>query len=225
VWDAKGAVQIRRLSRPGAVALAACLAAGGLTSGFALALSSGASGNRSATAADLFGVFRSGDPAAPEAELAHMEQDVGVTSSDRAQRRILGTDLGQFHSRLVAVPARGGENVCFALLGRTVYQPAASYCYRPRGAGQPAALAGERFSVMGLWGLMDDGRGGTQVFGVAEDSVKSMRVMVAGAWRDLPIARNGFYLDLPGVPHDQAGLVEAILQDGTKQLHDIQTGS
>jgi hypothetical protein len=77
---------------------------------------------------------------------------------------------------------------------------------------------------MGLWGVMDEGRGGTQVFGVAEDSVKSIRVRVAGAWLEMAIRRNGFYLDLPGVPHDQAGVVEATLEDGTKQVHDIQTG-
>jgi hypothetical protein len=206
------------------VVFASCVCAAGLISGLVLALSSGASGGEPSKAADLFGVFRAGTSAAPEPELAHMEQDVGVTGQDRKQRRILGSDLGQFESRLVAFPARGGQNVCFALLGRTVYQPAASYCYQPRGEGLPAALAGERFSVMGLWGVMDNGRGGTQVFGVAEDGVKSMRVMVAGAWRDLRIDRNGFYLDLPGVPQKQVGIVEATLADGAKQIHDIQTG-
>jgi hypothetical protein len=194
-----------------------------LISGLVLTLSSGASGSEPPKAADLFAVFRAGESAAPDPEITHVEQEVGVTPADRKRRRILGSDLGQFDSRLVAFPARGGQNVCFALLGRTVYQPAASYCYQPRGEGLPAKLAGERFSVVGLWGVID-GSGGTQVFGVAEDSVKSIRVMVAGAWREVPIERNGFYLDLPGVPHRQVGIVEATLADGTKQIHDIQTG-
>jgi hypothetical protein len=216
-------MSVRGLSRRVPLALFACVITAGLATAFALVLSSGASGTGSLVAADLFDVFQTGDPAGPEPELAHMEQDVGVAAADREQRRILGSDLGQFDSRLVAFPARGGENVCFALLGRTVYQPAASYCYEPRGDGLPAKLADERFSVMGLWGVID-GNGGTQVFGIAEDSVKSIRVMVAGAWRDVPIERNGFYLDLPGVPHRQVGIVEATLADGTKQIHDIQTG-
>jgi hypothetical protein len=216
-------MRVRGVPRRVLLALCACVTTAALASGLVLVLSSEASGTGSPAAADLFDVFQTGDPAAPEPELAHMEQDVGVAAVDRKQRRILGANLGQFDSRLVAFPARGGQNVCFALLGRTVYQPAASYCYQPRGAGLPAKLAGERFSVVGLWGVID-GNGGTQVFGVAEDSVKSIRVMVAGAWRDVPIERNGFYLDLPGVPHRQVGTVEATLTDGTKQIHDIQTG-
>jgi hypothetical protein len=48
--------------------------------------------------------------------------------------------------------------------------------------------------------------------------------MVAGSWQILSIKRNGFYLDLPGVPHSAVGVVEATLLNGTKQIHDVQTG-
>jgi hypothetical protein len=62
------------------------------------------------------------------------------------------------------------------------------------------------------------------VFGVAEDSVTSLRVLVSGAWRELPVANNGFYVDLPGVQRSEVGTVEATLSDGSKQVHDLQTG-
>jgi hypothetical protein len=65
---------------------------------------------------------------------------------------------------------------------------------------------------------------GTQVFGVAEDDVASVRVLAAGSWHEIPITNNALYLDLPGVPRSDASTVEVTLSDGSTQLHDLQTG-
>ena len=66
---------------------------------------------------------------------------------------------------------------------------------------------------------------GVQVFGVVDDDVASARVQVNGAWLPLRLARNGFYLDLPGVSYDQMGRFEATLRDGSTQIHDIRTAT
>lgn len=211
----------RRTSRRLLISLGACSA--GLVTGVALAFSTGASSSKGPPARDSFAVFGTGLAAAPESEIADLAEDVGVDARDRTQFRVLGAGLGRFHSRLVAFPARSGNNICYSLLGATPRDPGMSYCYQPRGSGLPAGLVGERFSVVALQSVTDE-QVGTQVFGVAEDGVKAIRVLVAGSWNDVSIKRNGFYLDLPGVPHADVGVVEATLADGSKQVHDIQTG-
>lgn len=211
----------RRIPARVLVAVAVCVAGG--VFGAALALSSGAAGGGKPVAGDEFGVFASGAPASVEPRLVSLADQVGVDASDKSHFRVLATGLGQFNSRLVAFPARSGENVCYSLLGASQYDPGMSYCYQPRGDNLPAGLAGERFSVVALQARID-GVTGTQVFGVAENNVKSIRVNVAGNWRDAPITRNGFYLDLAGVPLSDVGIVEATLANGSTQVHDIQTG-
>jgi hypothetical protein len=155
--------------------------------------------------------------------LAATADAVGLDAKDKTQFRVLSAGLGEFHSRLVAFPARSGTVVCYALLGPQAVDPAMSYCYPPEDAGAPAKLRGEQFSAVALQSVVD-GRTSTQLFGVVEDGVKSIRVMVAGSWLGVPIKRNGFYLDLPGVQHRAVGIVEATLVEGSTQIHDIQTG-
>jgi hypothetical protein len=195
----------------------------GIVSGAALALSTAASGGEGPVARDSFAVFTGGGPAAPESELTSLADQVGVDAKDKTQFRVLAAGLGQFHSRLVAFPARSGHVICFSLLGAKNEDPGLSACYAPRDDSAPDQLRGERFSVVALQSIVA-GEVETQVFGVAENSVTSIRVMVDGSWRDLSIKRNGFYLDLPGVAHAKVGLVEATLANGSTQLHNIRTG-
>jgi len=203
------------------VAVGACSAA--LAASVTLALSTNAAGVQAPAARDSFAVFSTGPAAAPEPEVAHLADYVGVDGTDRTQFRVLAAGLGRFHSRLVAFPARSGNNVCYSLLAARLADPGMSYCYAPDSAARPLGLAGERFSAVALQSVTD-GQLGTQLFGVAEDTVSAIRVNVAGSWRAVQIKRNGFYVDFPGVAHADVGLVEATLDTGLKQLHDIQTG-
>ena len=70
-----------------------------------------------------------------------------------------------------------------------------------------------------------DGEVRVDIFGVAYDDVTSLRVQVGDEWRLVPlVSPNGFYLSLSGVSRDQLGHFEATLEDGTVQVHDLQTG-
>jgi hypothetical protein len=143
--------------------------------------------------------------------------------ADLSRGRILAAGVGRFGSRVVAFPSQTGSTVCYSLLGRTPHDPAMSYCYQPLAPDNPAAVKGEHFSAVALYSNID-GKAGTQLFGIAFDDVKALRVNVAGHWRAVPLHDNGFYLDLPNVAQADVGMVEATLSDGTVQQHDIQTG-
>jgi hypothetical protein len=173
-----------------------------------------------------FSVFTKTDSAAkPDEEVASIATDLNATAADLQHFQVLADHLGSFQSTLIAFPAMSGRNVCYSLLGATRTDPGMSYCYRPRSPHAPPGLVGERFSVVAPESRTGDKLDvGTQVFGVAEDSVTSLRVLVSGAWRELPIANNGFYVNLPGVQRSEVGTVEATLSDGSKQFHDLQTG-
>ena len=172
-----------------------------------------------------FSVFARAESAKPDEEVTSIATDLNATAADRDHFQVLADNLGSFQSRLMAFPAMSGRNVCYSLLGTTVGHRGMSYCYRPHSSHAPPELADERFSVVAPeFRTGDSLEVDTQVFGVAEDDVASLRVLVAGTWRQLQIANNGFYLDLPGVPRSKAGIVEATLTDGSKQLHDLQTG-
>jgi len=159
---------------------------------------------------------------APEPELASTFTG-GDEQANQAKTHVLARGVGRHDSRLVAFPSPTGSSVCYALLGRTPHDPAMSYCYQPLAPDNPAAIRGEHFSAVALYSNID-GKAGTQLFGIAFDDVKSMRVNVAGAWQAVPVKHNGFYLDLPNVAQADVGTVEATLSDGTVQRHDIQTG-
>lgn len=195
-----------------------------MAAGAILVLSTGASGSRNAPpASDLFSIFAKGAPTPAEPAIADLPEQVGGRRADLAKLRLLGDNLGRFDSRLVAFPARGGRTICYSLLGKTAEEPGMSYCYQPGNSVMPAKLADEHFSAVALESVRDS-QVGVQLFGVAFDDVVSLRVHVGDNWIGVPLANNGFYLDLPGVPHDLVGLVEATLANGTKQVHDIQTG-
>ena len=161
----------------------------------------------------------------PDATVKTIAADLGATAADLQYFHVLGDGLGTFRSRLVAFPATSGRNVCYSILGPASTDPGMSYCYRPGDTHAPRGIAGERFSVVALESRTGaDLDVGTQVFGVAEDSVASLRVLVSGAWRKVPITNNGFYLDVPGVPRSDVGTVQATLVDGSEQVHDLRTG-
>jgi len=185
------------------------------------------SGN-SATAASpaaLFSAFSASAAGPADDQVRAIADDVGADAQDLSTVRTLTSELGRFHSRLVAFPSFHGQNICYSLLGAEPTDPGMTYCYRPRYAGAPAGLAGEHFSVSALEGHTGpDGDVGTQGLGVAEDGVVGARVLVAGSWRKIPITDNALYLDLPGVPRSDVGTLEVTLSDGSTQLHDLQTG-
>jgi hypothetical protein len=112
--------------------------------------------------------------------------------------------------------------VCYGLLGRTKTDPASSYCYAPNGGAIPE-LAGGHFKPSAIGEYI--GTPDVQFYGVASDSVRSLRLEVGGAWRSVPISRNGFYLDLAGVALEDLGIAEGTLVDGTVQRYNMRTGS
>lgn len=160
--------------------------------------------------------------------LAHSEPgvtDVGPPlpePADISKMRLLTNGVGRFDSRLVAFPTETGASICFSLVGSTGLAPAMSTCWRPHDPDLPESLRGQHFDAVALYSF--DGAPTVQLFGVAFDDVKKMRVQVSSAWRDVPVTNNGFYLEIPGVQHEEVGIVEATLADGTIQVHDIQKG-
>jgi len=178
-----------------------------------------ASRSQPPSAVGLYSAFTHGRPAAVDAQLA---DTMSASNADSAKLRVLASGLGRFNSRLLAFPSRGGSSVCYSLLGAQPTDPAASYCYQPTGPAMSKALAGEHFSPMALWASLG-GRPGVQLFGLAFDDVRSLRVNVAGNWRNVPLSGNGFYLDLPGVAQSDVGAVEATLANGSTQSHDMRS--
>ena len=201
----------------------ACGVLAGVTVGGAAALSS-AGKTPAPSALSAFSVFSSTETAAVEPAIADLAASIGVDRGNMARLRVLTSDRGRFVSRLVAFPSASGGTICYALLGQTADDPAASYCYQPKGLGLPTGLAGQHFSPLALESRIN-GELGVQLFGVAFDDVEKLRVEVAGGWRDVSLANNGFYLDMPGVAHSQVGKVEATLSDGSTRIHDIQQGA
>jgi hypothetical protein len=178
-----------------------------------------------ASAAALFSAFSAPAAGPADGQVRAIADDAGADGQDLSSVRTLSSELGRFHSRLVAFPSFHGQNICYSLLGAQPTDPGMTYCYRPHYASAPAGLADERFSVSALEGHTGPGGDvGTQVFGVAEDGVVGARVLVAGTWHTMPITDNALYLDLPGVPRSDVSTVEVTLSDGSTQLHDLQTG-
>jgi hypothetical protein len=197
------------------------VAAAAAAVGSSLAVTHTSGAGRNLDARSAFAVFDSLPAAAPPAEVA---KSPGISRGEIAQTRILGSDLGRFHSRLFIYPANGDRNVCFGLVAATPLDPGMVYCYSPGNPSAPPEIAGEHFSVVAPE-TVSDGTVGVQLFGVIDDDVTTARVQVNGSWRPVRLARNGFYLDLPGVSYAQMGRFEATLKDGSTQIHDIQTGT
>jgi hypothetical protein len=197
------------------------VAAGAAAAGSGLALTHGSGAGRNLDARSDFAVFHSLPPAAPPSEVA---SSPSLSRGEIAQTRVLGTDLGRFHSRLFIYPANDNRNVCFGLVAASPKDPGMVYCYSPGNPSAPPEIAGEHFSVVAPESV-SDGTVGVQLFGVVDDEVARARVQIGGEWRPVHLARNGFYLDLPGVSYDQMGHFEVTLRDKTTQTHDIATGS
>jgi hypothetical protein len=170
-----------------------------------------------------YAAFRSGGSVTRDARLAGIGEGIAhVDRPDLGRARTLLNDVGKYASDVVAFPSAGGGNLCYALLAKQLGDPGMAYCYQPKGENVPGPLAGQHFHAAALE-VNDDGVL-TQLFGLAFDDVKSIRVSVAGEWRHVPVTTNGFYLELPGVPHRDVGVVEATLANGERQIHDIQQG-
>lgn len=164
-------------------------------------------------------------PTHTEPEVAHLLEGVGANPGDENQFRVLARDLGPFNSRLVAVSARAGRTICYALLGEKPTDPAGSYCYQPHNPIFPPSVTRRHFDVMASTSYTD-GAARTQLFGIAFDDVAEIRAQVKGEWVDVPLRNNGFYLHLPGVDTrvGDVPLVEATLQNGSKQYYNVLTG-
>jgi hypothetical protein len=201
--------------------LAVLVAAGAAATGASLALTHGSGAGRNFDARSAFAVFASLPAVAPPLEVA---ASPSLARGDLAQTRVLGANLGRFHSRLFIFPANDDRNVCFGLVGATAADPGMTYCYSPGNPAAPSEIAGEHFSVVAPESVVG-GTVGVQLFGVVDDDVASARVQVRGVWRPVQLARNSFYLDLPGVSYEQMGEFEATLKDGSAQVHDIRTGT
>ena len=189
--------------------------------GASLALTHSSGAGRNLDARSAFAVFDSLPAVAPAAEVA---KSPSLAGGEIAQTRVLGSDLGRFHSRLFIYPANDDRNVCFGLVAASPQDPGMVYCYSPGSPSAPPEIAGEHFSVVAPESV-SDGTVGVQLFGVVDDDVASARVQVDGIWRPVRLARNGFYLDLPGISYEQMGPFEAALKDGSTQIHDIRTGT
>jgi hypothetical protein len=94
----------------------------------------------------------------------------------------------------------------------------------PGDAFAPSGLKGQHFDAVALESVIDS-RVGSQLYGIAFDDVEHVRVSVDGTWRAVPVVNNSFYLDLPGTANKSVVVVEATLEDGSVQVHDIQAGS
>jgi hypothetical protein len=145
-------------------------------------------------------------------------------SPDFDRARVLSADLGAYHSRVILIPSRTGRTLCFGLAGEASTDPGAAYCFQPKGSGLPAQVASRHFAAMALFSaLNNDPR--VQLFGIAFDDVRSLRIQVAGQWHDVSLANNAFYFDLPGVESDAIGTLEATLTDGSRQTRDMASGN
>jgi hypothetical protein len=204
--------------RRGLLIGAAAVAASAGAATVLLAHSAGASDPRAGSAIPFISAL-SNAPQRAEPGLDHVSRSTGLTSF-----RVLARGLGRFDSRVVAAPSADGRTVCYALIGATNADPSMSYCYRPVDPGLPPGLAGQHFHAVAPEAVVDR-KVGVQLFGVAFNDVKKLRVQVAGSWTNVPLSNNAFYLDLPGIRYEQMGLVEATLANGSTQVEDLQTGT
>ena len=212
--------------RIGLVVGAAALLAGAVVAG-ALVFTNSSDAGRRFDATEAFAVFSKGSPTDVPPDLTMSPTLNGnmppgaprVTPVDFSRARELGRHLGQFDSRLLIFPREDNRSVCYALIAASRSHPASGYCYQP---SHPASSAAH-YSFSAPQAIVD-GKIGVQLYGIAFDDVARLRVQVRGEWREVPlVGENGFFLDLPGVSREDLGHFEATLEDGTVQMHDVQT--
>ena len=211
--------------RIGLVVGAAALLAGAVGAGALVFTNSSDAGPRF-DATEAFAVFSKGSPTDVPPDLTMSPTLNGkmppgaprVTPVDFSRARELGRHLGQFDSRLLIFPREDDRSVCYALIAARSH-PGSGYCYQP---SHPASSAAHY--NFGAPQSIIDGKVGVQLYGIAFDDVTRLRVQVRGEWREVPlVGENGFFLDLPGVSREDLGHFEATLEDGTVQIHDVQT--
>lgn len=159
----------------------------------------------------------SSDPAL--GEIASMFRNGETAEVGRSQ--VLLRNLGTYNSRLLAVPSVTGRTICFGLAGRTPEDPGAAYCNQPNDPSAPRSIAGQHFGAIALYSAFD-AKPRVQLFGIAFDDVNRVRVEVRGAWHEVPLSNNGFYLELPNTEEQDIGTLEATLADGTVQQRSMQ---
>lgn len=142
--------------------------------------------------------------------------DGGQPSFDAGSVRTTQRGLGRFSSIIQVYTNRSGSQICYALLAQKHTDPGQSYCVEPKALDNPAALKGLHVSAIAPWSAMD-GEPVVQIAGIAFDDVASVAVRIGTTTRSIPVLRNSFYLELPGVDVDARVDVEATLEDGTVQ--------
>lgn len=210
----------------GVVGLAA---AGVVALGLVGHFSSGSSAQASSAQWGQFSAFSLPATGSMDDQVRSIADDVGADEQDRPSFRTLLSGVGRFDIRLVAFRSFHGRNVCYAMLAAERTDPGMSYCYRPYDDNASDRRFGEHFKEHFSVSALESRTGpnldvSTQVFGVAEDDVSSVRVLVAGSWQKIPIVNNGLFLDLPGIDRSDVGTVEVTLADGSTQRHDLKTG-
>lgn len=133
---------------------------------------------------------------------------------------VAASGLGSHGSRLAIFPGTAAQRICYGIFGTDASQSGMTYCYAPRGAETPDVNAAAHFNVSAEWEA--DNGGHTDVFGIAFDDVKAIRVEAQGTWRDAQLANNAFYLEVPATSPNDVTFVEATLRDGSVQRWDLQ---
>src|SRR3954466_13060592 len=193
-------LRAERVRRKAIFGVAGVVASGVVALGLVGHVSSGSSATTSPAPWGQFSAFSRPATGSMDDQVRAIADTVGADEQDRASFRTLLSGVGRFDTRLVAFRSFHGRNVCYAMLAAERTDPGMSYCYRPYADNAPAGLAGEHFSVAALGSRTGPNLDvGTEVFGVAEDDVVGVRVLVTGSWQKIPIVDNGLFLDLPGV--------------------------
>ncbi len=167
-------------------------------------------------------IFERADATADPATAAEVAARAHDLNADLTKLRVAGRGLGRLNTTLVIFPARENQNICYTTIGSDPTGSGLLHCYTPRGPDAPAETAGARFHVMKMF--TDTGGPHTDVFGVASDDVKSLRVQVSGEWKAIPIFNNGFFLEVPDARFADVGIVEGTLSNGSVQRWDTRTG-
>jgi hypothetical protein len=143
--------------------------------------------------------------------------DPGANASDPTSMHVLRDRLGPYNSRIVAYTSLDRGRICVYLLGHAAGGIGMGFCSRP---DTDPAFAGLHFIAAAPWTSGLDGTS-TQVFGVATDQVRGIRVLTNGQWLNASLTDNAFYLDLPGHTSDDVQQITATLESGDSETYRI----